>query len=69
MTFPVFRKPIVIACMLPGDYYYLHVHKPGEKTWDEMTNKDVSLRAELVETQIKMLYNISIHEFSLKISI
>jgi len=55
LTFPVFRKPIVIACMLPGNYYYLHVHKPGKKTWDEMTKRDVSLRAELVGTQIKML--------------
>ncbi|XP_050449649.1 cilia- and flagella-associated protein 61-like [Cataglyphis hispanica] len=40
LTLPIFRKPIVIACILPGGYYYLHVHKPGKKTWDEMTNED-----------------------------
>ncbi|XP_072759857.1 cilia- and flagella-associated protein 61 [Anoplolepis gracilipes] len=40
LTLPVFRKPIIIACILPGDYYYLHVHKPEKKTWNEMTNRD-----------------------------
>ncbi|XP_070155568.1 cilia- and flagella-associated protein 61 [Polyergus mexicanus] len=41
LTLPIFRKPIVIACILPGDYYYLHVRKPGKKTWDdEMMSRD-----------------------------
>ncbi|EZA59327.1 hypothetical protein X777_15972 [Ooceraea biroi] len=31
-TLPVFRAPVVIACILPGDHYYLHVRKPGERT-------------------------------------
>lgn len=40
LTLPIFRAPIVIACILPGDYYYLHVRKPGRKTWDKMTSRD-----------------------------
>ncbi|KAL6419679.1 hypothetical protein ACFW04_001261 [Cataglyphis niger] len=43
LTLPIFRKPIVIACILPGGYYYLHMHKPGKKTWDEMTSEDVKI--------------------------
>ncbi|XP_025154418.1 cilia- and flagella-associated protein 61 [Harpegnathos saltator] len=31
-TVPVFRAPVVIACILPGDYHYLHVRKPGKET-------------------------------------
>jgi len=33
---PVFRAPVVVACVLPGNYYYLHVRKPGKKTSQEM---------------------------------
>ncbi|XP_071569377.1 cilia- and flagella-associated protein 61-like [Temnothorax nylanderi] len=32
LTPSIFRAPIVIACILPGDYYYLHVRGPGETT-------------------------------------
>ncbi|XP_032670970.1 cilia- and flagella-associated protein 61-like isoform X2 [Odontomachus brunneus] len=31
LTHPVFRAPVVIACILPGNYYYLHVRKPGKE--------------------------------------
>ncbi|XP_029157071.1 LOW QUALITY PROTEIN: cilia- and flagella-associated protein 61-like [Nylanderia fulva] len=40
LTLPVFRAPIVIACILPGNYYYLHVHKPGKKIRDQVTSRD-----------------------------
>ncbi|XP_014471472.1 PREDICTED: cilia- and flagella-associated protein 61-like isoform X2 [Dinoponera quadriceps] len=32
LTPPVFRAPVVVACILPGDYHYLHVHKSGRET-------------------------------------
>ncbi|KAG5344972.1 CFA61 protein, partial [Acromyrmex heyeri] len=32
-----FRAPIVTACILPGDYHYLHVYKPGKATLDNTT--------------------------------
>ncbi|XP_077266680.1 cilia- and flagella-associated protein 61-like isoform X1 [Temnothorax americanus] len=32
LTPSIFRAPIVRACILPGDYYYLHVRGPGETT-------------------------------------
>ncbi|EGI63337.1 Uncharacterized protein C20orf26-like protein [Acromyrmex echinatior] len=37
LTPSIFRAPIVTACILPGDYHYLHVCKPGKATWDNTT--------------------------------
>ncbi|KAG5308923.1 CFA61 protein, partial [Pseudoatta argentina] len=37
LTPSTFRAPIVIACILPGDYHYLHVCKPGKATSDNTT--------------------------------
>ncbi|KYM93723.1 Uncharacterized protein C20orf26 like protein [Cyphomyrmex costatus] len=37
LTPSTFRTPIVTACILPGDYHYLHVCKPGKTTWDNTT--------------------------------
>ncbi|XP_018339954.1 PREDICTED: cilia- and flagella-associated protein 61-like isoform X2 [Trachymyrmex septentrionalis] len=37
LTPPTFRAPIVTACILPGDYHYLHVCKPGKATSDNTT--------------------------------
>ncbi|XP_012061304.1 PREDICTED: cilia- and flagella-associated protein 61-like [Atta cephalotes] len=37
LTPSTFRAPIVIACILPGDYHYLHVCKPGKTIWDNTT--------------------------------
>ncbi|KYN10877.1 Uncharacterized protein C20orf26 like protein [Trachymyrmex cornetzi] len=37
LTSLTFRAPIITACILPGDYHYLHVCKPGKATWDNTT--------------------------------
>ncbi|XP_011691947.1 PREDICTED: LOW QUALITY PROTEIN: cilia- and flagella-associated protein 61-like [Wasmannia auropunctata] len=39
LTSSTFRAPVVIACILPGNYYYLHVRRPGKTTWDNTACK------------------------------
>ncbi|XP_043668706.1 cilia- and flagella-associated protein 61-like [Vespula pensylvanica] len=31
LLLPEFRSPIIVSCMLPGNFHYLHVDKPGQK--------------------------------------
>ncbi|KAI4501347.1 hypothetical protein M0802_003720 [Mischocyttarus mexicanus] len=31
LLLPEFRSPIIVSCLLPGDYHYLYVGKPGKK--------------------------------------
>ncbi|KAL2726660.1 cilia- and flagella-associated protein 61-like isoform X2 [Vespula squamosa] len=31
LLLPEFRSPIIVSCILPGNFYYLHVINPGQK--------------------------------------
>ncbi|XP_020300457.1 cilia- and flagella-associated protein 61-like [Pseudomyrmex gracilis] len=42
LPLPAYRAPVVIACVLPGNYYYLHVRKPGKKPRRGITISDNS---------------------------
>nr|XP_046473133.1 cilia- and flagella-associated protein 61-like isoform X1 [Neodiprion pinetum] len=38
MMLPIFKKPIVTSCRLPGDYYYLNIKRPGNLIWDDVND-------------------------------
>ncbi|XP_014600081.1 PREDICTED: cilia- and flagella-associated protein 61-like [Polistes canadensis] len=42
LLLPEFRSPIIVSCVLPGDYHYLYVSRPGNKL-----PRDISIKQSL----------------------
>ncbi|XP_015177205.1 PREDICTED: cilia- and flagella-associated protein 61-like [Polistes dominula] len=42
LLLPEFRSPVIVSCVLPGDYHYLYVSKPGKKL-----SRDVAIKQSL----------------------